>query len=212
MNASITGSYFGNNESTKGTETDNSRRSGGAIYNLDGRLELKTGELKINDAQKDAIGVAAKANTFENNVAANKGGAIYNDTGTLIDEGYTYSGNTAKEGGAIYNAGKATFSKNAFTGNGVVTNSADSETNRDFKAIRGGAVFNSGTIIFDIQENKAGIFANIDDSAFHGKNIKEALDGIKNTRDNNEVSDGNQKMYFAITRQSHKVMSSLIAG
>lgn len=191
MNASITGSYFGNNESTKkGKETDDNRR-GGAIYNW-GHLELKTGKLEI-DKQ------TAKANTFENNVSANKGGAIYNDNGsTLIDEGYTYSGNTAKEGGAIYNAGGATFSQNAFTGNGVVTDDVEDKSKSDFAAIRGGAVFNSdtGTITFNIQENKAGIFANIDDSAFHEKNIKEALNSIKNTRNNNEASDGNNKNVF----------------
>ena len=73
------------------TDNQSTERSGGAISNTGGSLEIG------NNA------------TFQGNSAATSGGAIYND-GKLVITGAEFTGNSAQQGGAIYNAQNATAS------------------------------------------------------------------------------------------------------
>ncbi|MBR5882053.1 MAG: right-handed parallel beta-helix repeat-containing protein, partial [Mailhella sp.] len=90
--------------------------------------------------------------TFNKNEAGNRGGAIYNASTTINANNAEFSGNSAKQGGAIYNgyyssaqpAGIVSLKDASFTGN---TASA-----------KGGAIYNVGTLTINnatFTENKA---------------------------------------------------------
>lgn len=76
--------------------TNNSAYSGGAIYNS-----------VANTARKVTANLHVGAESeFIKNKATGTGGAIYNDSYTYIGVRTVFDGNTAAQGGAIYNAGE----------------------------------------------------------------------------------------------------------
>lgn len=92
----ISDSWFDNNVSNDGAV------GGGAIVNR------STGTLTINDS------------TFTNN-SANRGGALFNDGGTLniVNSTFTQNGTTTFEGGAIHNRGIFNATNITVAGNGT---------------------------------------------------------------------------------------------
>lgn len=107
-NPGSTGVITGGNEPT---------RAGGGIYNM--------GTLTILGTEGGGISVV--------NNYAKLGGAIYNDTGAVLDmRGVTVSDNAAGTGGGIYNLGAAT-----------VTDSVIRNCPADY---RGGGIYNDGTL------------------------------------------------------------------
>lgn len=107
---------------------------GGAIYN--------NGNLKLNDV------------TFESNTALDSGGAVYNTgLGQLTVINCNFTGNTALNGGAIYNYGTFTvencsFVQNTGTQGGAITNYGpltviNTIFNSNHAYEMGGAIFNS---------------------------------------------------------------------
>lgn len=119
-------------ETSTNTFTGNtSSTNGGAIMN------------RAVDTDDNAYLTINGTTTFENNTAALSGGAIYNIARDdqapghvakidLTNGTYTFTGNTANNGGAIYNAGTLALNGGTFTGNTATSN--------------GGAVWNSGTL------------------------------------------------------------------
>ena len=107
-NPGSTGVITGGNEPT---------RAGGGIYNM--------GTLTILGTEGGGISIV--------NNYAKLGGAIYNDTGAVLElRGVTVSDNAAGTGGGIYNIGAAT-----------VTNSVISNCLADY---RGGGIYNDGEL------------------------------------------------------------------
>lgn len=83
------------------TFTENSAKTGGAIYNL---------------------GTMNVGGTFTGNTATSQGGAIWNSGTMNIADGSVFDGNNAAYGGAIYNTGALTI------GNNVVFKNSDSNS------------------------------------------------------------------------------------
>ncbi|MCR5260788.1 MAG: hypothetical protein K6C94_03010 [Candidatus Gastranaerophilales bacterium] len=113
----ISGSSFGD-----GTEVNaNSAAMGGAIYN--------TGKVTVRSHDE-------KNTNFNYNKATTSGGAVYNtSSGEVIFENNTsFVNNTAQTGGAVYNAGNVTSTRNTFDNN--------------YASENGGAVYNIGTAAF----------------------------------------------------------------
>lgn len=163
------------NASGKNTEEVNS--SGGAIYNA-GRntsYKLEFDKVKgwypsetiveVNGGSK----LAVSSSTFENNSAANRAGAIYNDILSEIElSSSKFNQNQASQGGAIYNTGKETVNGTEYIGATILTklgekgerivfneNSAtrqfrENNPNNDQTSLSdeylGGALYNAGTI------------------------------------------------------------------
>ncbi|MBQ7896405.1 MAG: hypothetical protein IJ364_07635, partial [Oscillospiraceae bacterium] len=123
----ISSGSYKNNEATG---------NGGAIYVNRGTFST-TGANYIGNkaASGGALYNVSKANTFtvasgsfENNTASGDGGAVFSNGGTAINGG-SYTGNSAKNGGAVYaffkNGGVAAASGTVFSGNRAVKDSDD---------------------------------------------------------------------------------------
>ena len=119
------------------TFTDNtSSLKGGAIFNRDGKVEIADSTFKGNSVPKSAGGavlnesgntpnltgtITITGSTFEGNTAGN-GGAVWNGAdGTVDITNSTFKGNTALvgagQGGAITNADNMTITGSTFEGN-----------------------------------------------------------------------------------------------
>lgn len=163
------------NASGKNTEEVNS--SGGAIYNA-GRntsYKLKFDDVKGYYPAETIVNVnggsklAVSSSTFENNSAANRAGAIYNDILSEIElSSSKFNQNQASQGGAIYNTGKETVNGTEYIGATILTkigekgekivfneNTAtrqfrENNPNNDQTSLSdeylGGALYNAGTI------------------------------------------------------------------
>jgi predicted outer membrane repeat protein len=93
---------------------------------------------------------------FENNVAINEGGAIYNASGrTILFNDTTLQNNRAFSGGAIFNEGSLEIRDSLIAGNeandgGAIRNNSEltisSSTLQGNSAEVGGAIFNKGTV------------------------------------------------------------------
>lgn len=125
-----------------------STMSGGVIYNYQSAASILniTGSLFENNSAVFAGAIInrnlSKTNitncSFINNsaVSSSQGGAIYSEgTGTLTDTGSTYTNNTAKSGGAIYNTGTTNLTGDTFSNNGVTSLGV-------LTSIQGGAIYN----------------------------------------------------------------------
>ncbi len=158
----------------KGEFSGNSSTSGGAVYNLD-----TTG---------NTIFTTGTGTTFTNNSATSAGGAITNYDGTVnIGANNTFSGNTAKWGGAIYNsswqgsattniAGGTTFTNNSTTDEGGAIYVYDNaKVNIDTTA---------GNVVFSNNTAQQG-----SDIYLDGENTELVISG---TNKNNKVSFGSE--------------------
>lgn len=151
--ASITNSTFSQNQSG----------SGGAIYNATNdnahypshaNLSIENTTFEANTATGDGGAVYNRGNgsavitngIFTNNTAAGDGGAIYNglratgeyatpNTVTIAGEKTEFTGNYAKNGGAVANYDTLNINAGEFTKNGYNTNNASVTEN-------GGAIYN----------------------------------------------------------------------
>ena len=83
---------------TESTFTKSTAYSGGAVYN-------DNGELRIIES------------AFTENARPVWGGAIYNDEGELMINDSTLTGNTAADGGAIYDLGELTITESTLVEN-----------------------------------------------------------------------------------------------
>ncbi|MDD3594148.1 MAG: hypothetical protein PHX18_05935 [Candidatus Gastranaerophilales bacterium] len=159
--------------------TNNTSASqGGAIFNNLGSVTLGVDKTSIhnfttNNAQDGAaianIGgsVSVEGNAvFNGNTASAKGGAIYNELGSVIigtasDNVHSFVANTAQDGGAVYSLnnnlvfiGQTTFTGNSATGDGGAVNTNFSDINfspntvfNSNSANKGGALFVNGSIV-----------------------------------------------------------------
>ena len=152
----------------------NTAKQGSGIYN-DGNLILNGGSFNKNEAERGGGLYLASASTtditntnFVSNVATHNsnpsyaaGGAIYNEA--ILDiSGGNYSGNSAWDGGAIYNAASAkteiqdsVFSSNQASGyGGAIYSSGELTLNTlsngvtftENSSINGGAIYNSNKL------------------------------------------------------------------
>lgn len=164
-NANSNGGAIYNNVSGKtssingGSLSRNIAYSGGAIYNNNGKINIS-------------------GTNFDGNVAMDLGGAIYNTNGEgrelTITNKASFTRNTAKTGGAIYNAWKTTLTDVVFGGvddtnaeapvslgnvatanGGAIYNTSILNVNGDSAFIgntaseNGGAIYNKGTMTID---------------------------------------------------------------
>lgn len=99
--------------------------SGGAIYNG-------------KKSNGDAASISMNTVTFSSNQSNGNGGAVYNSAAFSVSGNTTFSGNTAQQGGALFNTAEGTISLGSsstealFSGNSVSNN--------------GGAIYNEGTL------------------------------------------------------------------
>lgn len=132
-----------------GNETETSH--GGAIMNFNGGngAAITIGASAMFDSNKAGKTGGAISNwggivsivdaTFTNNSATNSGGAIHNDSygkenSSFTIDGATFTGNSAAQGGAIYNAADSSIT---FKGNNTFT---------DNTAAEGNDIYNAGSI------------------------------------------------------------------
>lgn len=107
---------------------------GGAINHSRNKILISLSNFENNSVNGDggAISIFFKGSdqthsiahsTFKNNLASNRGGAIYNYQSALDSSNNTYQGNTASNGGAIYfnNNAESSFSNETFTQNSSAT-------------------------------------------------------------------------------------------
>ncbi len=156
----------------KGEFIGNTSKTGGAVYNLD-----TTGNTKFT---------TGTGSTFKNNSAAGNGGAIANFDGVVnIGEKNEFSGNTAQNGGAIYNSNWQKTAVTNISGGTTFSNNEASD--------KGGAIYNSGTVNMDTSKGNI-IFT--DNKSANGADIY--LDGenseliVSGNNKNNKVSFGSE--------------------
>ena len=126
------------------TISGNSAWYGGGIFASN--LGITGSELFDNEAFEDGGAVHAGnsfsflTSTFTNNIAGGHGGAVYHSSGHLTVSRSLFEGNTAEDGGAIYN--------NSSTGTLTVKNSTffDNTAVERIQAF-GGAINNQGAIV-----------------------------------------------------------------
>jgi predicted outer membrane repeat protein len=140
----ISGSSFTNNRVLSGA------MNGGAVTSTAGTVNIYS-------------------SSFTGNQAADRGGAVYTEGGTLVAEHTRFNENTAKNGGAVYSGGVlATFDFMTFSGN---------------TAVRGGAIEAASTL-------------NLYDSTLNGNRATTSLGGAIYLNGNSTMSrleiSGNQ--------------------
>ncbi len=156
-NANVSNVIFKNNKATGG---------GGAIYHNSGTLDMVNASFTDNSAGNEGGAIYNNGDlninnslSFTGNSATQFGGAIFNqNSGKLTVNGANFgsseSGNTAKQGGAIYNnGGTASVANSNFTGNtsteagGAIANFGTMDITKGFftgntSNIEGGAISN----------------------------------------------------------------------
>ena len=133
--------------------------NGGAIY-AGGALTVKGASFTGNSAGSGGAiyansGLTVTTASFSSNTATGNGGAIYIAAGTTATIGsgdstfVTITGNTALNGGGIYNAGTLTIGKGlaALSSNSALYNAKDKVGGE------GGAIYNSGTLTMSWDNN-----------------------------------------------------------
>ena len=114
------------------------------IVSFDGALD--GGAVRnVKDTDADVTSLITFKSTssalFENNSSIANGGAVYNDSSIIFEDGSSavFNENTAVNGGAVYNAGSMTLADAVFTDNSA--------------SASGGAVYNSGSMLIKAANN-----------------------------------------------------------
>ncbi len=197
----ISDSVFEGNSATDG--------SGGAIYNIGTIGEISDGTFEGNSAgdnggaiynDSGSIGTISGV-IFDSNIAEGDGGAIYNGGSIGADSGISdsaFEGNSATNGGAIFNVGtmstltNASFYDNSATGNGgaiyttgdlnVVADGVDVVFSGN-SAANGGAIYTTGTM------------STLTNASFYDNSATGNGGAIYTTGDLNVVADGGSVVF-----------------
>ncbi len=149
------------------TVAENNSTANGVVYINGGSLEMNSITAENNNAYNGGVLYASGASTvigitdstFSNNSASSNGGCIFINKPTLTVKNSTFTENTARLGGAVYNTlGIMTTESTAFTNNSAVKSSSGSGGNGGAVSLAGGTytVSESDTFTENTAENHAG--------------------------------------------------------
>jgi predicted outer membrane repeat protein len=187
-NTAAYGGIYNGGTMTVSASTLSGNTSSG-IFNPGGLLTVRDSIFTDNTAPSGAGGgienvalgsVAVSGSTFSGNSAID-GGAIYNEAATLTVSGSTFSGNSASYGGAINNGGGRilTVKDTSFTVN-TATNYGGGIVNEGMLTVSGGTFSGNSASFGGAVNNGFGATLVVNDTSFTSNNATNDGGGIDN--------------------------------
>ena len=188
-------------------ESNSAKLSGGVIYNgVDINYGNDTG-VGLDSTNHGVFNLSGN-NTFANNVAGVKGGAIFNDEGGkfTLDGNNTFSGNTANGvANDIHNLGTVTIASGmtsidgGITGDGILNIEEGATLNMNYASIEQGTINIDGTLMASLLNDKDSVDVT---GALSGAGNVLLSAGAAGVYDVSQFTDANLSVDFGKTYQT----------